>query len=199
MLRAWSLRGIASLALVATAGGAWAQGEGAGLGRASASSYAAIPLGVPVMVRPLDDSPDQLRIKENIASALSRRQWRVQESPAPIAFNFETEIQQIGRRPSEPSFGRASGSSSRETEVIVNMYSTTQDSIITGRQAEVRGSLRYVLTMTADDQRSGRRLWQGEASYVGSAGDDQAVLRALIPMLIDMLGQTVRQRSFSLP
>ncbi len=56
--------------------------------------------------------------------------------------------------------------------------------------------LRYLLIATLDDERTGRRVWQGEATYSGAPADESETLAAMAEILVDQLGRTVRQRSF---
>ena len=56
--------------------------------------------------------------------------------------------------------------------------------------------LRYVLTATLDDERTGRRVWQGEATYSSAPADEAATLAGMAAVLVEQIGQTVRQRSF---
>ncbi len=59
-----------------------------------------------------------------------------------------------------------------------------------------RGSLRYVMRATLDDQHAGQRLWQGEATFADGSTDEQVAYAKMADALVDQLGRTVRQRSF---
>ena len=45
---------------------------------------------------------------------------------------------------------------------------------------------------------TGQPLWQGEASYDGVPSDEQAVMRAMVPVLLDRIGKTVRREPFKI-
>ncbi len=169
--------------------------DAAAPGQARSTSFSAFAPDAMIAVRPLDNSRANLALKQHFAAALARRSLRVQDMPAPLVLNFETEVDQTIRR-SIPTLGTATGSN-HESEVRVNMWSTNQDSVLRGRASELdRGMLRYVLTATLDDERTGRRVWQGEATYVGAPADEAATLAGMAAVLVEQLGQTVRQRSF---
>jgi hypothetical protein len=164
-------------------------------GQARSTSFSAFSPEAVIAVRPLDNSRANLALKQHFAAALAKRSLRVQEMPAPLVLNFETEVDQTIRR-TIPTLGTATGSN-HEAEMGVNMWSTGQDSVLRGRVSELdRGVLRYVLTATLDDERTGRRVWQGEAIYAGAPADEAATFAGMAAVLVEQLGQTVRQRSF---
>lgn len=167
-------------------------------GVARSMSFLALSPDAAVTIRPLDNTRANLALKQHFAAALKKRAVRVEEQNAVYVLNFETEVDQAGRRP-DPSFGSGSGSN-RDPEVHINIWSTHQDSVLRGRlddQAD-RGTLRYILSATLEDERTGRRLWQGEASYAGAPADEAATLAAMAGVLAEQLGQTVRQKNFRL-
>lgn len=160
------------------------------------------------MVRPLDDTRANLTLKQRFAAALKERAVRVEEADTPYVLSFETEIDH-GIRSGGPSLGSVSGSGSGSTpdtrsvagldaEVRVNVWASHQDSLLGGRIDDMatRGTLRYVLIATLEEEPTGRRLWQGEASCAGRPADECAMLAAMAAILADQFGQTVRQRTF---
>ncbi|MGQ0662972.1 MAG: hypothetical protein ACT4P2_05190 [Pseudomonadota bacterium] len=169
-----------------------------GPGQLRSTAYADMPAGLAIAVRPLDNSPTNLRLKSSFISALGRRALGVKEPPARLVLNFETEVQQTGRRADGPSLGEVRGDR-HDQEVRLNVWSTTRDSLLLGRQSQGTGAtgVRYVLTATLDES-GGRRLWQGEVSYDGGPPDEFSALSALVPILVDEIGNTVRHRGFRL-
>ena len=167
-------------------------------GVARSMSFLALAPGATVTIRPLDNTRANLALKQSFATALKRRAVRVDEQNAVYVLNFETEVDQAARR-REPSLGSAAGSS-RDSEVRINVWATRQDSVLRGRADDQvdRGTLRYTLTATLEEEGTGRRLWQGEASYAGAPADEAATLAAMAGVLADQLGQTVRQKNFRL-
>jgi hypothetical protein len=165
-------------------------------GIARSMSFLALAPNVAVTVRPLDNSRANLVLKQHFATALKKRAMLVDEAASAYVLNFETEIDQAPRR-GDSSIGSASGSN-RESDVRINVWATHRDSMLRGRAGETgdRGMLRYTLTATLDDERSGRRLWQGEASYSGAPGDEATTMATMATILTEQLGQTVRQKTF---
>lgn len=173
-------------------------GDGPAPGRTHASSYAPLPSGAALAVRPWDNSAANLRLKANFTDAISKRGLRLAESGAPLSLNFETEVESLSTPDTGPTLGQVQGRN-HDTRVRMNFWSTTQDSVLTGRQGGSSanlGSVRYVLRATLDDQRSGQRLWQGEASYTANPADETTTFALMVPVLVDNLGQTVRPKAF---
>lgn len=168
-----------------------------GPGRVTTSSFAPVETGSAILVRALDDSPDNLRLKDNIESALTSRRWRVQRAGGALRLDFEIEYQPMGSRVPGTSRLVRPGPIT-EPEGAFRRGTQTENTVVVGDPPDGRGGLRYVLSATIHDQATGRQLWQGEASYDGVPSDEQAVLRAMIPILLDRIGKTVRREPFRL-
>jgi hypothetical protein len=167
-------------------------------GIARSTSFLALSPDAAVTVRPLDNTRANLALKQHFAAALKKRAVRVEETAAVYVLNFETEVDQAIKRPAS-SLGSGSGTS-RDSEVRINVWASHRDSVLRGPAGDQmdRGTLRYVLTATLEDERTGRRLWQGEASYAGAPADEATTLAAMASVLADQLGRTVRQKNFRL-
>lgn len=201
MARLWLA--VVALSALAMVGPAAAQapggnGDSPAPGRTHASAYAPLPGDLPVAVRPWDNSAANLRLKTNFTDAMSKRGVRLAETGTPLLLNFETEVESLSTSYDGPSLGQVQGRN-HDTRVRMNFWSTTQDSLTQGRRGDSTanlGSVRYVLRATLDDQRSGQRLWQGEASYTANPADETTTFALMVPVLVDNLGQTVRPRAF---
>jgi hypothetical protein len=164
-------------------------------GQAYSTSFAPMAQGAAITIRPLDDSRANVTLSQHFAAALRKRAMTVQDAPAPLVLNFQTEVDQAMRR----DFPTAAPSgSSGESDVQVEVWATHRESVLRGRPGDDRGLLRYVLTATLDDEQTGRRLWQGEAMYSGAPADEAITLAAMAAVLAEQVGQTVRPRSFRL-
>jgi hypothetical protein len=179
-------------------------------GVAYSTSYLTLSPGSAVMIRPLDDTRANLALKRRFSVALKQHAVRVEDQDTPYVLSFETEVDH-GIRRGGPSLGSASGAASGsaadaaspsglDVEVRVNIWASHRDSLLGGRIDDMatRGTLRYVLTATLEEESTGRRLWQGEASCAGAAADEGATLAAMASVLADQFGRTVRQRTFRL-
>jgi hypothetical protein len=177
-----------------------------------ATSYAPVPRGSSIAVRPLDNTPNNVRLKALFTEALAQRAYQVAGDGSPLALNFETEAQQLGRgvagagqleireiNSDSPTRTQDIQTRRDESQFRIDIFASPGDGTRRGsRPGFAVGRLRYVLSATIDDQRTGQRLWQGEAIYDGFGAEEDVVLRALVPILSDEIGQTVRQRGFRL-
>ncbi len=189
---------LAASALVLSLSQGLAQSPDAPLpGRTHAASYAPMPSGLTISVRPWDNNTANQRLKGKFTEALSQRGVALSETGAPLTLNFETEVESIAVPDGGPTLGQLQARN-HESRVRLNFWSTTQDSLVTGRRGgdSGGGTVRYVLRATLDDQRSGHRLWQGQTSYDATSGDETTTFALMVPVLVEGLGQTVRPKGF---
>lgn len=191
-MRSWLFAGV--LAVIVLGGQARAQEAPGSL---FASRFQTLPATLVVQVRPLDNSRENLDLKPRFDAALQQRAVSVQAG-APLVLNFETEVQPILRQGTGGTLGEARVTN-RDSQLRINLWSTTQDSILQGRQGSPgHSAVRYVVTATLDDARTGQRLWQGEVRYAGGDRDQSQAFAAMVPLLVAELGNTVRARPFTL-
>lgn len=167
-------------------------------GRTHAAAYAPMPSDLSITVRPWDNNSANQRLKSKFTETLSQRGVRLAEAGAPLTLNFETEVESIAVPDGGPSLGQLQARN-HESRIRMNLWSSTQDSVVTGRRSGGEaggGSVRYVLRATLDDQRNGQRLWQGQTSYEVTSGDETTTFALMIPVLVESLGQTVRPKGF---
>jgi len=162
-------------------------------GMITARTFQAPPAGFSVAVAPYDDSELNLKLKADFEASLAER-WQARptkESAAGFLLLFETEVVPANLAPAPPSLGsaRVSGGGA---EVNVNVWSSTQDSVLGGRQeAPAAGSNVFHINAVLRDRHSGEVAWQGDAYYVLREPESERVARALVPPLVDRIGQSV--------
>ncbi|MBI1243513.1 MAG: hypothetical protein GC202_00775 [Alphaproteobacteria bacterium] len=188
----------AFVALVLTARAAPAQ-DGADLrapGRLNAQAFRDVPADGSIRVQPYDDTRDSRRIQQAIERAVERKGRHVDNKAGTLALNFETGVQQIGRTGPPPSLGSIQADRD-DARVRLNLYSTSEDNLVTGRRSEGggSGSVKFTLTLSLDDSK-GTRLWQGTATLLGTPNDEIGAYASMARALIDEFGQTARQKPF---
>jgi hypothetical protein len=182
-------------------------------GQARSTAFTPLPADAAIVVRPLDNSDTNLRVAASFNDALTRRSYRRGDPNARYALNFDIEVQPI-RQPTLKPTGETRGTpplsndlggvqpddvrgNINDSQFRIQMGNATADDVQPRRgDLASRGSLRYVMRATLDDQQSGQRLWQGEATYADSTTEEQAAYALMASSLVDQLGRTVRQRSF---
>ena len=196
------LRGLAVLAalgLVAGAAPGLAQDANPAPGRSYASAFGPVPADLPVTVRPWDNSTANLRVKASFTEALSRHGIKLAEFGTPLLLNFETEVESLASPGTGPSLGQVQGRN-WDSRVRMNLWSNSQDSVLAGKRTGEGGTatVRFILRATLDDQRSGQRIWQSEASYTGAPSDEANAFVAMVPVMVEGFGQNVRVHTFRL-
>lgn len=165
-------------------------------GRAFSNSSQPLPANTAVQVRALDNSPSNQRLLRVVRDAV-RGRLPVVDSSA-IVVTFETEVNSIAVRqrdrrdvdeqghyyqfslPLRPAPGAAPAPAPRNDAASPNATS------------------QFVLSITIDDRRSGQRLWEGRAYYAGQVEDEEPAFQAMIRILVEQIGRTVRVRAFRL-
>lgn len=165
-------------------------------GRLNAFLYREMPATEAFKVSPLDDSRENRRIAVAFERALERAGRKLDRAAAPLTLTFATEVAQVGRPGPQGTLGIVEASRD-DARVRLNLFSTGEDSIAGGpRRADgAPASVRYTLTATLEDARGGR-LWQANATLLGTPGDEQAAYAAMARAIAEEIGKTVRQRTF---
>jgi hypothetical protein len=173
--------GVALAALIAAA----AQSAGATVDREdgflTAYAYTLFPTAARLKLDPRDDAEEDLALVNSFRRALERRGHLV-DTAATLVLSFDLtvddDISPAGRI-SEPP-----GSS-----VVVPINRGT-------RPAGLEMT-RYRLSVAVDDRRTGRRVWSAEVLFAADYRGVVATAQAVVPVLLDSLGQTVNRISIT--
>jgi hypothetical protein len=162
-------------------------------GMLTTRAFSQPPQGLAVFVAPYDDSELNLKLKGDFESRLTDTMGArvTPEQAASFLFLFEAEVVPAEQAPSRPSLGSARVDEGG-AEVNVNVWSSSQDSVLGGRQqaAELGGSV-FHINAVLRDKASGEVVWQGDAYYDLSGPETERVARALVAPLVDKMGQSV--------
>ena len=166
-------------------------------GTVNAVSYKKIPAGSAMEVRPWDNSDENLKRTEEFAAILVSRGVRV-SAGAPLIISFNTRdvlgYWSAGERRHllelEGHGGRSGGENAR---VRLNLYSSQGGVLNKGKEPPSVIPSKYMLEVTLE-QRKGDRLWQGEATAALRRTDGFSLLRAMLPALLNHMGQTVHRK-----
>lgn len=162
-------------------------------GMVTAQTFQAPPAGFSVAVAPYDDSELNLKLKADFETALAGR-WQARKAEEPAAaflLLFESEVVPANLAPPPPSLGSARLSDGG-AEVNVNVWSSSQDSVLGGRQqAPEAGTNVFHINAVLRNRKSGEVAWQGDAYYVLREPATERVARALVSPLVDRIGQSI--------
>ena len=188
---------VAMLAVLALGPHLPANPAAAAEGTVNAVSYKQIPAGTAMEVRPWDNSDANLKLTEEFSAILVSRGVRV-SAGAPLIISFSTRdvlgYWSAGERRHllelEGRGGRTGGENARAR---LNLYSSQGGVLNKGKEPARVVPSKYMLEVTLD-RRKGDRLWQGEATAALSRTDEFSLLRAMLPTLLNHMGQTVRRK-----
>lgn len=164
----------------------------------SAMSFQPMPENQPILVRPLDDSPQNLAIKGYLEQALSNAGFAVATDSSSVVLSFETRRE----------LGGGSTPSRQVTDRFIERHEQSdigdqryKPQIGKSSPQGPRGisASRFRLDATLDDRQSGKRLWRGWAIAPMQGDETNNLARAMAPVLAGSLGETVREETFEIP
>lgn len=187
-----------SAMLVILAGSFTVRAQEATSGVLNAMSFHPLPGGQPVLVRPLNDSPENLSIKTQLEQALAAAGFAVAKEGSVVVLSFETR-RELGGGPTP------------RRQVTTRFVERHEESDIGDRRYKPQigksspqgptsiSASRFRLDATLDDRQSGKRLWQGWAIARMQGDETNALTKAMTSELVDSLGKTVREKTFEIP
>ena len=152
----------------------------------SARLLAPIPEDAAIALEPLDDSDDNLRLRDQIAAALNARSRAIAvDGPLVLRFTgaITADIRRAGSGLRGPGPGRGAGRLVRDDFAAPHAKSNDP------RPSPVRHVLRATLA-----QRAGAVLWEGEASGVLIGNNEPALWTELGDALMGAFGRTLDTR-----
>jgi len=189
-------------ALIGAAGEAYAQDYGEG--QLNAVSYKPLPAGASFSVRPLDNSDQNMILKSEFEQALRAKGYTVADDAA-LVISFETrnEIGAFTTRDKRAVLelnARGGREGGEDANMRFNLFDSNTGGVFNSGKGEtsiVRQS-RYRVDISVDNQGDGKRLWQAWAIANLDQSDGLTLTRAMVPALIDSLGNTVKRKTFEL-
>ena len=179
---------------------AYAQDEPAD-GRFVAFACGVLPAPLAVEVVVPDDTKDNVKLSEALGRQLRNTGVSVAKG-APVKLMLETEVVREAERRRPRDLGEFRRSTVNDpslidqnrTDVRVNLWSSRQDSVLTGRQEEIltEGVDELRLAIKMNDKNNGRCLWQGEIVYPLKGGDPWRAAELLLPTMTAGFGRTIR-------
>ncbi len=171
----------------------------------NAVSFLPVPAGSAILVRPLDNSDDNLVLLEDFENALKNKGYTISKDAA-LILTFETR---------DDSGSWAGGGENRFVElsnnhdhsgvdaprVRFNLFNSQRGGILNSDRKEATHTVTpssFRIEVTVDDKSNGKRVWQGWGSAETRVGTSQETSRKMVPFLIDGLGRTIRQKTFPL-
>jgi hypothetical protein len=168
---------------------AWAQAVTGGEGVVDAVAFSAIPDELVVEVTLYDDTDLDLTIRDEMIEALEGAKHAVSDG-ASYELSLELEEHTIKLSSKDPSLGELS-SVEGGLDVQMNVWSSTNDSLLTGRQGGTVRQGKYHFEFYA-----GSVVWEGRATVEGDRGSAAPLTRKMVDSLVAHIGRTVDEGTF---
>ena len=174
-------------------------------GQINAVSFQPLPRGSAFFVRPLDNSDHNLVLQKDFERVLRQKGYTVSKE-ATLILTFETRdtagswsgggpnrLVELSNNPDQTGI--------EAPRVRLNLFNSARGGLLNPDSRELTRTVTpssFRIDVTIDDKSNGKRLWQGWSSADIGPGDNRKMTRNMIPILVNSLGQTVRQKSFPL-
>ena len=174
-------------------------------GQINAVSFQPLPQGSSLFVRPLDNSDHNLVLQKDFERILRQKGYSVSRDAA-LILTFETrdtagfwsgggpnQLVELSNNPDQTGI--------EAPKVRLNLFNSARGGLLNPNRRELTRTVTpssFRIDVTIDDKSNGKRLWQGWSSADIGPGDNRKMTRNMIPILVNSLGRTVRQKSFPL-
>ena len=189
---------------------AWAGGPGAARqyaqlaangapGIVTALALGEVPPERPIAVTPFADDDLSMAVKARFEEALRGIGRGVADS-APMRLSFEIELIRGRFSRAEGSLGRFEADSG-DVRLNLNVWSSSQDSLLGGRQtgtAESRRANLLHMNAVLRDRDTGKILWQGDAYCEMLSADEARIANSMVVPLTANLGRSVEAQPFDI-
>lgn len=174
-------------------------------GLMNAVSYQPLPPGSAIFVRPMDNSDQNLRLQKDFEHALKRKGYTISEN-ADLILTFETRDAAGawtggGPNPYVELSDNHDQTGVNAPRVRFNLFNSARGGLLNPDRIQTTRMVtpsRFRIDATIDDKTNGKRLWQGWSTTDIGASGARDLTRAMVPVLVDVVGQTVRRKSFPL-
>lgn len=174
-------------------------------GLLNAVSFSPVPAGSAIFVRPLDNSDRNLVLQKDFERTLKRKGYTVSKD-ADLILTFETRDTAGSWTGGGPNrFVELSNNHDQSgvnaPRVHFNLFNSARGGILNPDRKEATRAVTpssFRIDVTLDNKTNGKRLWQGWSSADIGAASNRGMTRAMIPVLVDGLGQTIKQQTFPL-
>jgi hypothetical protein len=173
----------------------------------NAVAFKPLPSGAPILVRPFNDTDENLAIKKEFEEALKARGYTIGTDPKGIVLSFESRSQP-GYWTSTPQrkFVELQGSAGSGTRLekgsrgVVNLYNSQQGAVFNEgkRNVVTPAATLFRLDVNIDDKTEGKSLWLAWALANLAEGDTATLARAMVPVIVDTIGEGAKEQPFKL-
>lgn len=172
-----------------------AQGADAREGYLTATACGKLPQPLRLDVRAMDNTVENLRLREILVDRLGRRGIAV-EAGASVVLSFDVARISRPTRRKERDLGELTGSINERARVRLNIWSSRRDSLLGGRREGVISEAvdRLRIVVAVDAKGDGRCLWRAEAVHDVAGRDPRHIAAGMIAPLAESIGRAVSRK-----
>ena len=170
----------------------------------NAVSYEKFARNLPISVRPLDNSDVNISLQKIIEDILRKQGFTVLDN-AGLILSFDTRNESgawssAGDRQLIELKNQDGTPQSNSPEVRVNIFNSNRGGVLnSGRPGTSQVTpTNYRLEVTLENSASGQRLWEGWTIAELGLADEITLSKAMVPLLLQNLGKTIRQKKLNL-
>lgn len=167
----------------------------------NSSSLRPLPQGAAYVVKPWDNSADNVELSHYIEDQLRTRGFTIGGATALILkFSTAESLGQLssGRQRQVIEFDATAGTGGEnDAQVLLNLFSSDKGGVFNEGRQQTKIPSTQSLEMTID-RPDGQRLWQGEATAILTTQDRRQMSRLLVAPLLDSVGKTARSQPFGI-
>ena len=167
-------------------------------------SFRKIPAGSALQVQALDDSDNNLKLQKIFEDALRQRGYKI-SAAAPLILTFETRDEignwsETDRRHLLSFEARGGRGGGEDAKARLNFFDSSTGGLINKGKSgtSIATPSSYRIDATVEDRSTGKRYWQGWSEGKLGAGDGQELNRKMVPVLVEGIGKTIRQKPFEI-
>jgi hypothetical protein len=164
-------------------------------GVVNAMSHNPLPEGLPILVRPLDNSAENLKIKKQFETVLAQDGYVVATDSSFLVLSFETR-RELGGGPTPRRQVTDRMPKDQSAQKGMRYRPQIAEGQPSGPTSISRS--RYRLDATLDDKQSNKRLWRGWAIAPLQGDDTSATTEAMVKALVGSIDHTVSQQPFAI-
>jgi hypothetical protein len=188
--------------ILAATGTSLAQGYGEAL--MNAIAYKAFPQGAAFRVQALDNSDENLIIKQEFERILQSKGFTVSDD-APLALTFETR-NEIGsyktrnKRAVLELNARGGREGGEDAKMRFNLFDSNTGGVFNQGKGEtsVNTPSQYRLDVSIDSRTNGKRHWQAWTVANLDQADRTELIHAMLPEMVNNMGKTVKSHIIDL-
>lgn len=162
----------------------------------TAVGYAVIPEGAAFRLQAMEDTELNQHVLRLLATELHARNYEVR-TEAPFVVTIDTEPAWVAR-PARGDLGEFDIDSGLELEFMVNLWSTTERSLLGGAEKATAIDKDYRLGLSIHDVEHGHYVWIGEVVDLREGQNPFIAGQVMVSTLLDAMGETVPLRMITL-